>query len=136
MAEPQTSRISQPPSVRQSEHGCPGPPLIWQRWARLPALILSPNRVRACFFSNALDILPLSNIAIPIGRSCGHLTKSSELTRSDLRQVESWRDWATAAGQRQSFQHSPAIAQSSAARITRTFTRESGLDISASSKGS
>ncbi len=36
----------------------------------------------------------------------------------------------------QSFQHSPAIAQSSAARITRTFTRESGLDISASSRGS
>src|ERR1700687_4532447 len=49
--------------------------------------ILDPlSCVAACFFSNALDILPLSKFAIPIGRSCGHLTKSSELTRSDLRQ--------------------------------------------------
>src|SRR5271169_4777417 len=44
------------------------------------------NCVATCFYSSALGILPLSNIAIPIGRSFAQLTRSSELTRFVLGQ--------------------------------------------------
>ena len=46
--------------------------------------ILHPlNSVAGCFFSNALDILALSNIVIPIGRSCGHMAAQTRLENED-----------------------------------------------------
>ena len=58
------------------------------RGAGFPAsgeTLASLNCFADCFFSSTRHG-PFSNIAIPIGRSGGHLTKSSEPTRSVLRQ--------------------------------------------------